>query len=33
MMEEKLAKQQEHRKFAAHAKKGIDAIISRTHEP
>lgn len=33
MMEEKLAKQQELRKYAAHAKKGIDAIISRTHEP
>lgn len=33
MMEEKIAKQQELRKGAADRKKGIDAIISRTHEP
>lgn len=33
MMEEKIAKQQELRKNAADRKRGIDAIISRTHEP
>ena len=33
MMEEKVAKQQELRKNAADRKRGIDAIISRTHEP
>ena len=33
MMEEKIAKQQELRKSANDRKKGIDAIISRTHEP
>jgi len=33
MMEEKVAKMQELRKGAADRKKGIDAIISRTHEP
>ena len=33
MMEEKIAKQQELRKGAADRKKGIDAIIARTHEP
>jgi len=33
MMEEKIAKQQEVRKNAQDRKRGIDAIISRTHEP
>lgn len=33
MMEEKLAKQQELRKGAQDRKTGIDAIISRTHDP
>lgn len=33
MMEEKIAKQQELRKSASDRKRGIDAIISRTHEP
>ena len=33
MMEEKIAKQQELRKQATDRKRGIDAIISRTHEP
>lgn len=33
MMEEKIAKQQELRKAANDRKRGIDAIISRTHEP
>lgn len=33
MMEEKVSKQQELRKNANDRKKGIDAIISRTHEP
>jgi hypothetical protein len=33
MMEEKVAKQQELRKAAEDRKRGIDAIISRTHEP
>lgn len=33
MMEEKIAKQQELRKNTEDRKRGIDAIISRTHEP
>lgn len=33
MMEEKIGKQQELRKSAEDRKRGIDAIIARTHEP